>query len=57
MDIISSTLPNATESANRLKNVPEMLKEKEQKVKANVDSLKNLINMCKEKVNRLVFII
>lgn len=56
VDIALSTLPNATESANRLKDKPEELKKKGQQVKSNVESLQKNINICREMINRSVII-
>lgn len=56
MDIALSTLPSATESANRLKDKPEELKKKGQQVKSNMESLQKNINICREMINRSVTI-
>lgn len=57
VDIALSTLPNATESANRLKDKPEELKKKGQQVKFNMESLQKNINICREMINRSVTIL
>lgn len=55
MDNALSLLPNATDSANRLKNKPEILQKEIDKLKNNVKSLQNKVITCRNMVNRYVF--
>lgn len=52
MDIASSLLPNATDTAKRLKDKPEGLQKQGQQVKNDMDSLRKKINICRDIVNR-----
>jgi len=55
VDNALSLLPNATDSANRLKNKPEILQKEIDKLKNNVKSLQNKVITCRNMVNRYVF--
>lgn len=55
MDNVLSLLPNATDSANRLKDKPEILQKEIDKLKSNVKSLQTKVNTCRNMVNRYVF--
>lgn len=55
MDNALSLLPNATDSANRLKNKPEILQKEIDKLKNNVKSLQTKVITCRNMVNRYVF--
>jgi len=52
VDIALSLLPNATDSANRLKSKPEMLQKEGEQLKSNVESVQKKINICRDMVNR-----
>lgn len=52
VDNVQSLLPNATDSANRLKNKPDTLQTDGQHLQSNVDLLKQQIRLCRDMVNR-----
>lgn len=52
MDTALSLLPNATDSANRLKNKPEILQKDIEKLKSYVKSLQTKVITSRNMVNR-----
>jgi hypothetical protein len=52
VDNALSLLPNATDSANRLKNKPEILQKEIEKLKSNVKTLQTKVITCRNMVNR-----
>jgi len=52
VDTALSLLPNATDSANRLKNKPEILQKEIEKLKSYVKSLQTKVITSRNMVNR-----
>lgn len=52
MDLAASILPNAIDSVNRLKDKPEALQKKAQRVKDDIVTLRKKIDICRELVNK-----